>query len=182
MSLEKTPHVAHNSGNNEWYTPEMYITAVRDVMGTIDVDPASCDEANKTVGAVMYYTLENDGLVQKWTGNVFMNPPYGREVIGKFCRKFREEYLSGRMIQGIALVNNATETEWFSDLASASSAVVFPRGRVRFYGVSGERGAPLQGQAFLYAGYQTEKFIRIFSRFGFAARFFVPHELIEFDD
>lgn len=50
------PHVAHNSGNNEWYTPEKFIEAARTVMGSIDTDPASCALANETVKATCYYS------------------------------------------------------------------------------------------------------------------------------
>ena len=42
-------HVGKNTGENEWYTPGVFIEDARTVMGCIDLDPASSDIANERV-------------------------------------------------------------------------------------------------------------------------------------
>ena len=166
---EHKPHVSNNSGNNEWYTPERYIELARAVLGEIDLDPASCAFANETVRAARYFSEENDGLCQEWSGRVWMNPPYSADLVGKFTRKFVDEYDAGRISEGIVLVNNATETSWFAYMTDAASAVVFTRGRIRYVSPERESLAPLQGQAFLYFGDNAERFIEVFSCVGWGA-------------
>lgn len=163
------PHVSRNSGENEWYTPPDYIARARSVMGRIDLDPASSEIANRAVGASKFYTAEDNGLSKFWAGRVWMNPPYASELIGKFISKYVEHVNNGDISEGIVLVNNATETNWFKELASVSSAVVFPKGRVRFLDPEGNPGAPLQGQAVLYVGPNTDKFLSEFIGFGWGA-------------
>ena len=68
---------------------------------------------------------------------------------------------------GVVLVNNATETGWFHQIASVSSAICFPKGRIRFVDTDGiAGGAPLQGQAILYSGHSSDVFLAAFSEFG----------------
>lgn len=155
----KRPHVSFNSGNNEWYTPAELIEAARSAMGSIDLDPASNDIAQKVVKARIYYTAETNGLDKTWTGNVWMNPPYASDLIGKFVDKMVSERKN--YDQAVILVNNATETEWFNRLISIADAVCFPKSRVKFYMPDGKTGAPLQGQAIIYIGDNSENFFKL---------------------
>ena len=168
LEVQKRPHVANNSGNNEWYTPAEYIEAARKAMGSIDTDPASNDIANKVVKAEKYYTIETNGLAHDWIGNVWMNPPYSSDLISKFVEKLKEQ--RANYDQAIILVNNATETQWFYEIVKIASAVCFPKSRVKFYMPDGKTGAPLQGQAVLYVGNNTEKFISAFGGIGWTAK------------
>jgi len=52
----------HVSVDRNWYTPELYIEMAREVMGGIDLDPASDEEAQKVVKAERFFDKEADGL------------------------------------------------------------------------------------------------------------------------
>lgn len=170
VSLSKVlqqPHVTHNTGNNEWYTPSIYIEAARQVMGSIDVDPASSDKANEIVKAKQYYDTEDDGRMQNWEGNAWMNPPYAQPLIAEFCNLLVKKYQAGEIHQACVLVNNATETLFYQDMLKVCEAVCFVKGRVKFIDEQGiESGAPLQGQTILYFGNHVTEFGMMFEPFG----------------
>ena len=163
---KKHVHVAQNSGENEWYTPPQFIESARLVMGSIDTDPASNPIANATVKAARFFTKDEDGLKQKWEGNVWMNPPYAQPLMSQFAEAISEKFESGEIEQAIILVNNATETQWFQRMASVASAVCFPKSRVKFLDPNGKPGAPLQGQAIIYMGDNRRVFRDEFRKYG----------------
>ena len=167
VRAQKPVHVSQNSGENEWYTPSEYIEAARRVMGQIDLDPASCEVANQTVKASQFFSKDDSGLERLWKAKaLWMNPPYAADLVRQFAQRFAQYVSCGHVEEGIVLVNNATETRWFLEMVTVCTAVVFPTGRVRFLSPQGAMGAPLQGQAILYAGSRPDAFLREFCAFG----------------
>jgi len=154
------------SGENEWYTPQEYADMAREVMGRIDLDPASNAEANATINAATFYTKDDDGLTKRWVGNVWLNPPYSRDLMPAFVEKLKSSYMAGDVSSAILVSHNNTDTGWFHSLASVASAICFPKNRIRFY--RGEEvSAPTNGQAFFYLGSDASAFARVFSGTGF---------------
>lgn len=98
----------HSSVSNEHYTPRTIIEVAREAMGSIELDPASCELANReNVRALRYFTKEDDGLAKPWDAKrIFVNPPGGRLHVGgkrtnrsqaqAFWQKAVAEWLSDR--------------------------------------------------------------------------------------
>ncbi len=155
------------TGDTEWFTPPQYIDAAREVMGGIDVDPATHPVAQQTVGAVNHYTADDDGLSHQWHGRVWVNPPYAQPLIAQFITKLVGEVGAGRVEQAILLTHNYTDTAWFHEAEAAADLLCFTRGRIKFVDADGNDCAPTQGQAFFYYGPAGARFREIFRRFGF---------------
>jgi hypothetical protein len=134
-------------------------------MGTIDVDPASCDFAQQMVQATIYYTLEDDGLQHPWDGNVHLNPPYSdpEPHVGKLIAELE----AGRTKQAILLVNNCSETQWYARVATYAQLICTPTGRIKFVSPTREEtSGTAQGQAVFYFGPQADLFAEVFSEIG----------------
>lgn len=160
------PLVSLHTGDEESYTPKEYLVSAISVMGGIDLDPASNINAQKNVNAKKYFTKDEDGLKQKWTGRVWMNPPYTARVINQFIEKLVGHYRNGEITSAIILTNNNTDTSWFHIAAEHSAAVCFTRGRINFLKTDGSRSSPTNGQCFIYFGKDAKKFKDVFGAHG----------------
>jgi phage N-6-adenine-methyltransferase len=160
---ESLSHLSIGTGNDEWYTPSEWVEMARKVMGGIDLDPASNEEANKIIKATKFFTKEDCGLEKDWFGKVWINPPYSRELMPKFATKIIEQRDNCEEI--IILSHNNTETNWFQGLAGVSNCICFPSSRISFYNKS-KKASPVQGQAFFYIGESSEKFTQVFKERG----------------
>jgi len=154
----------HGNKNDDWYTPSQYIDAARIVMGSIDTDPASSEKAQETVMAKQFFTAEQDGLVQDWSGSVWINPPFS-DVL-PFAEKLISHLESGEVTQAIVLTNNNTDTLWWHKMAELSAGICFTKGRISFYDVYGETSAPTNGQTFFYFGDNKQLFVDTFYSYG----------------
>lgn len=154
-----------------WFTPSLYTELAKEVMGDIDLDPFSSDEANKHVVAKRYFTINDNAFEQEWfqdQGRVFMNPPYTRKIIDAAAEMFLEQLMLEKVTQGIVLVNNATETRWFQSLLQQCNAMCLPDRRIAFENVDGKHvSGNTRGQVFMYFGHRVTKFKEVFSKIGF---------------
>jgi hypothetical protein len=171
MSIAKM--LVGGTGAQELYTPTPIIELVRDVLGCIDLDPASCEEANKVVQATRYYSLEDNGLLLPWYGKIFLNPPYARGVIASFVRKLITEYACGNVQEAILLVRLCSDTAWYQELLAYP--VCFMKGRIKFYTpYTSYQGRAFTkntydnnfGSSFTYVGQNLARFVEVFSKHG----------------
>ena len=108
---------------DDWQTP----LSLERSLGSFDLDPcANIDNPMRV--AIAGFTLADNGLYQRWSGRVFMNPPYGGEGGAKIWMKKLAEHGNG-----IALIPPRLGAKWFHDIVlSTANAILFLRGRIAF--------------------------------------------------
>jgi len=130
------------TGNEQWLTPPEIITA----LGEFDLDPSS--PVNRPwATAWHHYTKEDNGLIQKWFGRVWLNPPYGPEAKKWIARMAQHR-------NGIALVFARTDTNMFHEhIFPIADAIMFLDKRLTFYSVEGVRGKSNAGAPSVLVAY-----------------------------
>jgi ParB family chromosome partitioning protein len=152
-----------DDAGDSWGTPTEWLDLARQTMGGIDLDPATNVEAQQNVKAKHFYTKDDDGLGQEWSGRVWMNPPYSQPLVTQFAEKLVESINAGDVDQACVLVNNATDTRFLQHMLAHCEAALFPRGRIPFL-VPGSGEAltgTRQGQVFLYFGKNVDRFVEL---------------------
>ena len=107
---------------DSWITPKPLL----DRLGPFDLDPCACIPQPWPTAKRMLTELD-DGLMAKWEGHVWMNPPYGKSL---------DAWLNRLSVHndGIALVFARTETRaFFRFVWPFASALLFLRGRLTFF-------------------------------------------------
>lgn len=122
--------------SDEWLTPPEVLRN----LGEFDLDPCS-PVYRPWDTAKHHFTIDDQGLIQQWFGRVWMNPPYGSELI-KWLEKLSHHG------NGIALTFARTDTAAFHKYVfPKADSMLFIDGRLNFYTVAGTRskmnsGAP----------------------------------------
>ena len=143
-------------------------------MGGIDIDPASCEEANRTVGADRYFTVEEDGLGQEWRGRVWLNPPFGYRDTREFVSKLLKSYDEGWVTQACCLVMQTPDSRSTARLHSRFPHCMPPL-QVWFNRPGAERGRLRDPVMIYYLGPNTEAFAEHFSPIGAICAPVVPY-------
>lgn len=130
-----------SSASDEWATPQDFYDDVHaEFAPTLDVcalpPSAKCDR---------YYTPDDDGLAQEWTGVCWMNPPYGGEI-SRWVEKAHESADAGATV--VCLLPARVETNWWWDHCRFGE-IRFIRGRLKFGGA--DTSAPFPSALVIFA-------------------------------
>jgi phage N-6-adenine-methyltransferase len=116
-----------------WETPADLGAALSRAVGGFDLDPcaATKDRRRARVKAQLLLTVEDDALAIRWSGRVFVNPPYGR-ALPTWLLKCATEAAGGAVV--VALVPARTDTAWWHEHVAGLADVFMLGGRLRFAG------------------------------------------------
>lgn len=152
---------------DECYTPVHIADRAHQCLGGIDLDPASCEIANRQVRAARYYTKTDNGYMQPWAGRVFLNPPFTNNQVPRWVKRLGTAYDDGDVTAAVLLVNSAPGYDWWEELWESRPVVVLRR-RLTFHQESGELYGDhhKKGQTVAYYGPDVRAFIRAFGDLG----------------
>ncbi len=188
--------VRHLFEDSRRRTPEHVLAMAREVMGEIDLDPASDVEAQERVKATHWHGhnptdvlpngwLSSDGLVTQWHGRVWLNPPGGMldkvtlqpkkggkavSSMAVWWAKLLHEFEAGRVSEFLFLsftLEGLLNTQKWGPRPLQSFPFCVPSNRLEFSSSNGRNTSqPAAGSAIAYAGPNVARFVQVFSRIG----------------
>jgi len=131
-----------HTGSDKWETPpDLFAELAKVFRFTLD----ACASA-ETAKCRRFYTEADDALSQKWSGVVWMNPPYGK-ALPLFVRKAYEASRGGATV--VCLLPVRTDARWWHDYVSLGTTFFLP-GRLRF--LPGAMRAPFASVIVVFFG------------------------------
>lgn len=171
--------IQHSNKSSEWYTPSWILDAARDVLGPIDLDPATSPKANYEVMAARVngpgFEQPTNGLEHYWSEpvqgeqrpcTIWLNPPSPAIV---WWSKLIHELELGHVKHALFLAYNVQLAQ-VSQGKGIPSILDFPvcwfSKRIRFVGAG---NSPANASALVYVPGtidRTEQFMLSFSQYG----------------
>ena len=129
---EETMKTLFSSKTPEWGTPQAFFDKLN-AKYNFTLDPCGTFANHK---CSTYFTVEDDGLSQDWGGhNVFMNPPYGREIKNWIQKAYEESRKKDTIV--VCLIPARTDTKyWHEYCMEHAKEIHFVKGRLKFEGAS----------------------------------------------
>jgi phage N-6-adenine-methyltransferase len=130
-------------GSDEWSTPQDFYDRLNAEFH-FTLDPCATKETAK---CPKFYTAEQDGLKQDWSGEtVFCNPPYSH--IAEWTKKCWQEGTKPDTTV-VMLIPSRTDTRYFHTYIYHRAELRFVKGRLRFSGAS---SAPFPSMVVVFRG------------------------------
>ena len=136
-------HGLFTSNTDMWATPQWLFDKL-DAEHGFTTDVCAVPENAKVAH---YYTPEQDGLKQDWTGICWMNPPYGRKI-KEWVKKAYESAQRGATV--VCLLPARTDTAWWHDYCMKGD-ITFLRGRLKFG--DSKNSAPFPSAVVIFKGH-----------------------------
>jgi phage N-6-adenine-methyltransferase len=137
-----------SSTTDLWATPQEFFDRLAQEFN-FTLDPCSDGTNNK---CDRYFTAEEDGLAQDWSGHtVFMNPPYGK-VLRDWIKKAYESAQEENTVV-VALIPSRTETRYWHEYVMKAKEIRFVKGRIKFG--DAKYNAPFPSAVVIFDGNNT---------------------------
>ena len=133
-----------SSQKDEWATPQDFFDGLNKQY-KFTLDPCATAQNTK---CPKFYTQQDNGLIQDWSGNVvYVNPPYSnvKEWVNKALQESRKPNTTIVM-----LVAARTDTKFFHDYCTKANQIFFIKGRLKFGGSA--NSAPFPSMVVVFGG------------------------------
>lgn len=125
--------------NTTWATRRKFFDKVNNEFH-FDLDVCALPETTK---CPRFFTPEDDGLAQEWSGTVWMNPPYGCDNLDRWLTKARDAASKGATV--VTLVPTRTNPPWWHTHVLQAHEIRFIVKKLGFDGP--KEGVPFTGHA-----------------------------------
>lgn len=140
-----------SSATGEWNTPNWLYGQVMEFLGSEASDPCPDLPAE----------LRRDAFSYEWSGNIYLNPPYGRSI-GKWINKL----LSSPIDEAILLLPARVDTRWFQPLFERADYLCFIKGRLHFNDLPDPLARAPFPSVLVYLGHRPASFYLAFQDLG----------------